>query len=266
MGRCCQLSTLAGSVGLVEGLKSSGEPLLTMPSPGKMKIVVSKDGPYLVYGGIPLSLMIIEPNKEGLSWDWKEAKDFPVKEEYSLCRCGQSKNKPYCDSSHLRAKFDGTETATRRPFVRQAEVFDGATMTLSDAEELCAFARFCDPGGKIWGLMDQTDDPEVRKLAIREAAHCSSGRLVLHDKKTGETFEPRLPSSVGVVEDPALGCSGPLWVRGGIHIESADGTPYEARNRVTLCRCGASSNKPFCNGSHASIRFRDGLVEFVRLK
>jgi len=45
-----------------------------------------------------------------------------------------------------------------------------------------------------------------------------------------------------------------------------DGKPYEVRNRVTVCRCGASVNKPFCNGSHASIKFRDGLVEFVKLK
>ena len=69
-----------------------------------------------------------------------------------------------------------------------------------------------------------------------------------------------------MVEDPALGCSGPLWVRGGVRIESENGAPYEARNRVTLCRCGESVNKPFCNGSHASMRFRDGLVEFVKLE
>jgi CDGSH-type Zn-finger protein len=232
----------------------------------QMKITVSKDGPYYVYGKLPITMQIINPNEEGLSWDWEEAKSFETKDEVHLCRCGHSNNKPYCDGSHLKAKFDGTETATRRPFVRQAEVFDGATMTLSDAEDLCAFARFCDPGGKIWGLMDQTDDPEVRKLVIREANHCPSGRLVLHDKKTGEEIEHKLKPSIGVVEDPALGCSGPLWVRGGVLIESSDGTPYEVRNRVTLCRCGASSNKPFCNGSHASIKFRDGLVEFVRLK
>ena len=93
-----------------------------------------------------------------------------------------------------------------------------------------------------------------------------SGRLVLHDKKTRKEIEPKIPQAIGVVEDPALGCSGPLWVRGGVTIESASGVPYEKRERVTLCRCGASSNMPFCNGSHASIKFRDGLVEFVRLK
>ena len=35
----------------------------------------------------------------------------------------------------------------------------------------------------------------------------------------------------------------------------ADGTTYEVRNRVTLCRCGASQNKPFCDATHASIGF-----------
>ncbi len=231
------------------------------------KIVISKDGPYVVSAGIPLTMEIIEPNEEGLSWDWKEAKTFETKKAgYSLCRCGRSKTMPFCDSSHTKIRFDGTETATRRPFVRQAEVFDGPNLALSDAEELCAFARFCDPGGKIWGLVGQTDDPESRKLVIREANHCPAGRLVVNDKKTGQEIEHKLPPSIGVVEDPALGCSGPLWVRGGITIESADGIPYEVRNRVTLCRCGASVNKPFCNGSHASIRFKDGLVEFVRIK
>jgi len=235
--------------------------------PSERKIVVSKDGPYVVSGGVPLVMQIITPNKEGLSWDWKEGKSFETKtQEYKLCRCGKSKTKPFCDGSHATIHFDGKETASRQPFVRQAEVFDGPTLTLNDEEDLCAFARFCDPGGKIWGLIGETDDPEARKLAIRESLHCPSGRLVLRDKKTGEEIESKLPPSIGVIEDPALGCSGPLWVRGGIRIESEDGTPYEQRNRVTLCRCGASSNKPFCNGSHASIKFRDGLVEFVRIK
>ena len=48
-------------------------------------------------------------------------------------------------------------------------------------------------------------------------------------------------------------------VRGGIQIESADGFKYEVRNRVTLCRCGKSQNKPFCDGTHAQIKFRDDV-------
>lgn len=226
------------------------------------KIVVSKNGPYLVSGGIPLSIQTITPNKEGFSWDWTEGKSFNTQPEYALCRCGQSKNKPFCDGTHAKIGFEGKETATRKPYARQAEKYDGPTMILSDAENLCAFARFCDLGGKIWSLIEQTDDPAARELVIREANHCPAGRLVVQDKKTGKEIEHKLPPSIGVVEDPALGCSGPLWIRGGILVESHDGKRYEVRNRATLCRCGASSNMPFCNGSHASIQFRDGLVDY----
>jgi CDGSH-type Zn-finger protein len=231
-------------------------------SQGK-KIVVSKDGPYFVYGDIPVAIQVITPNKEGSSWDWKEGRSFPVKPNYRLCRCGHSRNTPFCDDSHLRVHFDGTETAPRVSYQEQARNFDGPALTLSDAQNLCAFARFCDPGGKIWSLVRASNDPKARDLAIREAMYCPSGRLVLHDKKAHKEIEPDLPPSIGEVEDPALGCRGPLWVRGGISIESQDGETYEKRNRVTLCRCGASGNKPFCDGSHASIEFKDGLLGSV---
>ena len=77
----------------------------------------------------------------------------------------------------------------------------------------------------------------------------SSGRLLVWDKD-GNPIEPELEPSIELVEDPSKGVSGPLWVRGGIPIESADGTTYEIRNRITLCRCGKSENKPFCDGIH----------------
>ncbi len=57
--------------------------------------------------------------------------------------------------------------------------------------------------------------------------------------------------AIGVVDD------GPLFVTGSIPVERSDGAPFEARNRVTLCRCGGSSIKPLCDGTHASIGFTD---------
>ncbi|MCK5561288.1 MAG: CDGSH iron-sulfur domain-containing protein, partial [Thermoplasmata archaeon] len=75
-------------------------------------------------------------------------------------------------------------------------------------------------------------------------------RLVVWDKKSGKAIEPEFEPSIGVVLDSKSGLLGPLWVRGGIPIVSADGVVYEIRNRVTLCRCGRSSNKPFCDSSH----------------
>jgi CDGSH-type Zn-finger protein len=224
------------------------------------KITITKNGPYVVSGDVPLSIEIITNNKEGYSWDWKKGKTFETTSEYYLCRCGQSANKPFCDGTHTHIHFNGKETASKDPYEKQAQIMAGPTLKLSDAENLCAFARFCDPGGKIWSLIENTDDPKVRDLVIREAMHCPSGRLTLHDKKTGKEIEDRLSPSIAVIEDPPLKCSGPIWVRGGITIESHDGKHYETRNRVTLCRCGASQNKPFCDGSHASIKFNDGLL------
>ncbi|MHB8633576.1 MAG: CDGSH iron-sulfur domain-containing protein [Thermoplasmatota archaeon] len=224
------------------------------------KVAVSKDGPLVVSGNVPLRIQTIQPNAEGFSWDWVAGKSFKVEDSYALCRCGNSRSKPFCDGSHARTRFDGAETASRRPFARQAEHTKGEALALDDVEGLCAFARFCDPGGKIWGLIREPDDPETRKLIIREANHCPSGRLVVHDNATQKPIEHKLEPAIGVVEDPALKVSGPLWLQGGIPVESSDGKRYEIRNRIALCRCGASANKPFCNGGHASIGFDDGMI------
>ena len=110
---------------------------------------------------------------------------------------------------------------------------------------------------QVWNLVGKTDHAQARKLVEHEAGHCPGGRLVAVDRKSGKALEPELPPSIGLIEDTARGISGPLWVRGGIPVAGADGTTYEVRNRVALCRCGASSNKPFCDGPHASIGFRD---------
>ncbi len=76
---------------------------------------------------------------------------------------------------------------------------------------------------------------------------------------TGEPIEPHYECSIGVIEDPVEDCPGPLWVRGGVPVVGGDGVAYEVRNCGTLCRCGASKNKPVCDGSHAAIKFKDGI-------
>jgi len=213
------------------------------------KIRISKNGPYLVSGGIPVAKQIIGIDAAGYSYEWREGKKYPSKDNYALCRCGQSKNKPFCDGTHIKVNFNGTETASREPYLDQAERIDGPALELTDAQELCAAARFCDRAGGIWNLTRQSMDSEAKRIAIEEAGNCPSGRLVVWDKK-GKAIEPKFEPSIGLVEDPQEGMRGPIWVLGGIPVESADGSTYEIRNRVTLCRCGKSSNKPFCDGSH----------------
>jgi CDGSH-type Zn-finger protein len=228
-----------------------------------VKITVSLNGPYVVTGAVPLSREVIEVDADGNSTDWRAAEVFDEQEQYLLCRCGNSENKPFCDSSHLRAGFDGTEAETaRRRYFELARELDGPAQLLTDAKPLCVGARFCDSHGTVWRLIERSDDQAVGRLLERMVGNCPSGRLVLWSRHAEEAFEPSLEPSIGVVEDPALGVSGPLWVRGGIRIESAaDGHVYELRNRVTLCRCGQSRNKPFCDGTHAAIGFRDDWFE-----
>ena len=214
-----------------------------------LRIKINKDGPYLVSGRVPLSSQTIDIDSNGHSCGWQEDGQYPDEERYSLCRCGMSKNKPFCDGTHTRVNFDGTETAKRESYLKTAKRIEGPTVDLTDAREFCAAARFCDRAGGIWKLVSQSGKPEARKLAEDEARNCPSGRLVLWDKN-GKTIEPKFEPSIVVVEDPQENMEGPLWVRGYIPIESADGYVYERRNRVALCRCGKSSNKPFCDGSH----------------
>ena len=223
------------------------------------RVTVMKNGPYRVEGSIPLARQTIVADDEGGSRDWQHGDPIEAPPAYALCRCGQSSNKPFCDSTHLTVGFDGTEVASREPYVEQAQVFGGPTLDLTDAQSLCASGRFCDPDGTVWRMIRKTGDPELREKVRRMAGNCPAGRLVVWDKPTGQPIEPEFEQSIGLVEDPVAEVSGPLWVRGGITIESADGEAYEVRNRVTLCRCGASENKPFCDGSHVSVGFHDGL-------
>jgi CDGSH-type Zn-finger protein len=220
-----------------------------------MKITITQNGPYLVEGSVPLAKQTITTNAEGESVEWREGETFPERATYALCRCGQSSNKPYCDGTHQRKGFDGTETANRAPYLEQAQRQSGPTLDLTDNESLCAFARFCDPEGQVWNLVEEEGE-RAAGLLTKEAGLCPSGRLVAWDRDTNVAIEPHYEPSIGLIEDPKLGVSGPIWVRGGIPIVGADAETYEVRNRVTLCRCGASGNKPFCDGSHASIGFK----------
>ncbi len=63
----------------------------------KGTITVRPNGPYRVEGGVPL--------------EDADGKPFELKPAYSLCRCGKSANKPYCDGTHKECGFVGTETA-----------------------------------------------------------------------------------------------------------------------------------------------------------
>jgi len=219
-----------------------------------MKIKISKNGPYLVSGSVPLSEKIIEPKER--TYELKDGRNFESSETYALCRCGNSKNMPFCDGSHISCYFDGTETASKADFVDRANLYEGPGVDLLD-DGRCAFARFCHRNdGNVWELTRNSDNPNIQKEAIIASSECPSGRLVSVDKN-GNMIEPVLEPSIDVLQDPERNVSCGLFVKGNIPIESSDGSIYEIRNRVMLCRCGKSRNKPFCDATHVSVNFKD---------
>lgn len=217
------------------------------------RIKVVEDGPYRVTG--PVRLMRMRPIKdeEGDKVEWEQVSDIAHEDTFELCRCGQSRTMPFCDRTEERIAFDGAETADRAPTAERREQYGtGPVVVVTDDVSLCSSAAFCHRGNTdVWNLAEQTADPERRALLTEMVFRCPSGRLVLHRLPEGDPLEPDLAQEIGVLDN------GPFWVRGGIPVEAADGFEYEVRNRATLCRCGYSRNKPFCDSSHIQARFRD---------
>lgn len=222
------------------------------------KITITRDGPYEVSGDVPLHRAVIETDANGDSVAWKEDGAYATDDgSYCLCRCGRSRTKPFCDGTHDDAGFCGHEHAQRPTYRENAQLQRGEKVDLLDDPTLCVGARFCDRGETVWGYVERSGDPENRKMAIDEACKCPAGRLTVIDEN-GRPLEPDLPKEIGVVDDPANDCRGPLWVKGGIEIEGAAGEKYETRNRVALCRCGESRNQPYCDGTHYQCEWMQG--------
>ena len=216
------------------------------------KITVRPNGPYIVRGGIPLVRKTPVMSEHGEPLTWKKERVLSTENVYSLCRCGQSNTKPFCDGAHTLVKFDGYETADTGPIADRWVSHEGEKIVVKDDPSLCMHAGFC--GNRvtnIWKMVKQTEDTQVRAQLMAMVERCPSGRLSYVLEADGDIIEPDLPKEVSVIPD------GPLWISGGIPVERRDGKPLETRNRVTLCRCGASSNKPLCDGTHKEVGFSD---------
>ena len=216
-----------------------------------MKIKINKNGPYSVDGDIPVREVASVGSSDGAVLSYKMGIEHGQTDtEKFLCRCGHSKNKPFCDGSHVKTGFDGTETDSRLAYDDEAEYVRGPVFDAMDNQKLCAGIRFCDLGDGFWSAFENADVPTLRKYTEDVGCQCSSGRFTLVDKKTGKKLEPKLEKEIYLVKDEPAEHLGPVYVKGEIQIIGADGFEYEKRNRVTLCRCGESQNKPFCDGRH----------------
>ncbi len=214
-------------------------------------ISIEEQGPFHVMGPVKLRrrIRILNADGEAIAWQWGE-EIHAESENFDLCRCGHSKNKPFCDKSHLQVQWDGRLTADRGTTESRQKVFRGKGMILTDDETLCAGFAFCDPFGSVWAEIKQTADPEVRERLKEQIQRCPSGRLRYLLEMGTAPVEINYEPTIAVISD------GPLQALGGISVQAPDGFVYEVRNRQLLCRCGLSKNKPFCDGSHWDSGFR----------
>jgi CDGSH-type Zn-finger protein/uncharacterized Fe-S cluster protein YjdI len=129
------------------------------------------------------------------------------------------------------------------------ETVEGQFLTLTFEAKRCIHARFCVTGAptvflaNVQGPWIHPDAIEVERLAAI-AQECPSG-AIRYRRKDGRPDETAPPVNLAAIRE-----AGPYAMRGQLQI---DGEP--AGFRATLCRCGASKNKPFCDGSHHAIGF-----------
>lgn len=179
-------------------------------------------------------------------------KTIETRPRYALCRCGKSGNKPFCDSSHRAAGFSSDNTADRTKDTLQT--YPGHTLSIQDNRFLCAHMGICTERlPAVFKLGEEPwIDPDGEPLqAIEEIVrHCPSGALSipLHD---GHPVSG--PPMAGIT----VSRNGPYLVTGDATLEGAEWSEHADQGRFALCRCGASRNKPFCDGSHWEAGFND---------
>jgi CDGSH-type Zn-finger protein len=221
------------------------------------KIEITSDGPYMVPAGIPLVRKTQVVSEYGEPLTWKKEDPIETNGDYCLCRCGKSGSKPFCDGTHHDIDFDGTESSDNHlTAARQVKLPGGTHIVVKRDYSLCMESGFCgNRKTNIDGMIHQTGDTQVRSQVMAMVERCPSGSYVYSIEPGGANIEPDLPQEVALTtEITSQGpIEGPYWITGGIPVERSDGKQLEVRNRVTLCNCGHSSNKPLCDGTHRHL-------------
>ena len=202
------------------------------------KLTCAQNGPYLLEAGAGLQRASGEtlPNAKGVA----------------LCRCGGSSNKPFCDGTHRRNGFSDANRAD--PAKDRRETYAGKRITIFDNRALCAHAGHCTDGlASVFRMRSEpwidADGAQVQEI-IDTIRRCPSGALSYAIGGV-EAASPQRPPMVTVTSD------GPYAMSGGVELADVKFAQGASREHYTLCRCGASSNKPFCDGSHWQAGFED---------
>ncbi|MDD7384868.1 MAG: CDGSH iron-sulfur domain-containing protein [Actinomycetaceae bacterium] len=222
-----------------------------------MQIVLEPGGPAVVSGNIPLKEARIVPVGKG--YVFEAGRELPQSETYALCRCGSSKNKPFCDGSHNHTDFDGLDQAKHNTFAERAEITEGPRLSLGD-DHRCAYARFChNAGGDAWKQTRHAESDDEVASATQTIDECPAGRLTRRNAD-GTFVEPTLEPQITIMQDPQNSVSSAIYVQGGVPLKGT-AAPYETRQRYTLCRCGSSRNEPFCDATHIQRSFDDDHID-----
>lgn len=170
-----------------------------------------------------------------------------------LCRCGGSRNKPFCDGMHKRNGFSGRRIADGS--ADKVDTYRAGGVEIRDNRSICAHAGACTDGLAAvfkYGSEPWIDPAGAAAQAIMQTVRaCPSGALSC--SVDGAPVEPETARpSISVTRD------GPYAVR-GITLQGVAFAQGADPQKFTLCRCGASKNKPFCDGSHWEAGFKDGM-------
>ena len=178
--------------------------------------------------------------------------DIPTKPTLALCRCGASKNKPFCDGTHDPVGFSEEKQEGRVP--DQRDTYEGSAITIYDNRGICSHAGYCTSGcPAVWRMKTEpwidADGADVDTI-IHTIEQCPSGALSYALDGVEHRDREREPE-VHISKD------GPYFIRGGVELQDVAWGDGASREHYTLCRCGGSKNKPFCDGTHWYIDFKD---------
>lgn len=173
-----------------------------------------------------------------------------------LCRCGKSGSKPHCDGTHTKIDFNSAKIKGRQP--DRVDEYVGKEITIHDNRGVCSHAGYCtDNLPSVWRMQTEPwidpDGASVEEI-IRVIEMCPSGALSYTLKGVKHDVVERKP---GI----SLHKDGPYRVVGGIGLTDYNGSTPESNEHCTLCRCGGSKNKPFCDGTHWYINFKDDEID-----
>jgi CDGSH-type Zn-finger protein len=208
------------------------------------RIMCAKNGPYgLVVDPTPAAVPVLRR---------ASGDSCAAPRTVGLCRCGGSKNKPFCDGTHILIGFDDRKLTDGASNHRKNYV--GRRITIHDNRGICSHAGYCTDNLKTVFREDAEPWIDPDGVAVEEVIatirKCPSGALSYSIDEVEYVPAPA-PPMVTVTNN------GPYAVRGGLELAGVEFGDHASREHYTLCRCGASKNKPFCDGSHWEIGFQD---------